>query len=178
MSQDEFTRNDQQQDTAQLLADISQRLLVLEEKDNVTAQRFDRLEQQVVQMTQNMTASVDQLVQLVNRIQLVQSQETPEQAAQPSQAAQPGQAEQLVPSVQPIAAPVPPDPIAIAAASQTAAANRCSGGCGGGSSTDELMDLAVDAAKIVGVTAAIGIGGYAAFKGGQWLIGQISNWTK
>ena len=44
MSQDEFTRNDQQQDTAQLLADISQRLLVLEEKDNVTAQRFDRLD--------------------------------------------------------------------------------------------------------------------------------------
>lgn len=177
MSQDEFTRNDQQQDTAQLLADISQRLLVLEEKDNVTAQRFDRLEQQVVQMTQNMTASVDQLVQLVNRIQLVQ-QETSEQSAQPSQAAQSGQAEQLVPSVQPIVAPVAPDQVAMAAVAQTTAANRCSGGCGGGSSTDELMDLAVDAAKIVGVTAAIGIGGYAAFKGGQWLIGQISNWTK
>ena len=175
MSQDEFTRNDQQQDTAQLLADISQRLLVLEEKDNVTAQRFDRLEQQVVQMTQNMTASVDQLVQLVNRIQLVQ-QETSEQSAQPSQAAQSGQAEQLVPSVQPIVAPVAPDQVTMAAVAQTTAANRCSGGCG--SSTDELMDLAVDAAKIVGVTAAIGIGGYAAFKGGQWLIGQISNWTK
>ena len=91
MSQDEFTRNDQQQDTAQLLADISHRLLVLEGKDGVTAQRFDRLEQQVVQLTQNMTASVDQLTQLLSRIQLV-SQEAPEQSAQPSQAAQPGQA--------------------------------------------------------------------------------------
>ena len=177
MSQDEFTRNDQQQDTAQLLADISHRLLVLEGKDGVTAQRFDRLEQQVVQLTQNMTASVDQLTQLLSRIQLV-SQEAPEQSAQPSQAAQPGQADQLVPSVQPIVAPVAPDQVAMAAVAQTTAANRCSGGCGGGSSTDELMDLAVDAAKIVGVTAAIGIGGYAAFKGGQWLIGQISNWTK
>ena len=177
MSQDEFTRNDQQQDTAQLLADISHRLLVLEGKDGVTAQRFDRLEQQVVQLTQNMTASVDQLTQLLSRIQLV-SQEAPEQSAQPSQAAQPGQADQLVPSVQPIVAPVAPDQVAMAAVAQTTAANRCSGGCGGGSSTDELMDLAVEAAKMVGVTAAIGIGGYAAFKGGQWLIGQISNWTK
>lgn len=168
MSQDEFSQNDPQQDMAQLLETINRRLTVLEGKDNVTSQRFDRLEQQVVRLTTDMTSNVDRIVSLLGQLQPAQVQAQP--AAQP-------QAQSSVPEVQAISAPAAPNPLACMTTSQVQSANSCSGGCGG-SSSSELIDLAVDTAKVVGVAAAIGIGGYAAFKGGQWLIGQISNWTK
>ena len=180
MSQDEFAQNNPQQDMAQLLDTINQRLVVLEGKDNVTSQRFDRLEQQVVRLTTDMTSNMDRIVSLLSQLQPAQVQAQPQTEPAATQEAQPEvqpQAQPLVPTVQAIPAPSAPDPLAIAAAAQARAANNCSGGCGG-SGSSELIDFAVDTAKVVGVAAAIGIGGYAAFKGGQWLIGQISNWTK
>lgn len=194
---DKTTKENENVDDA-IITQLNERLAILEAKSTNVEQRFDLLERTIGDLSTSMHKAIDQLdplYQLALELQNKQ-QANPQTAAQQTAAPQGTNTAQSVtpPPVMPgtcmagtvpgngvaddvLAVPARPDIRAI-----SGTANNCGGyggGCGGGSSSSsEIIDFAIDTAKIVGTVAAVGIAGYAAYKGGQWLVEKISEWHK
>lgn len=193
---DKTTKENENVDDA-IITQLNERLAILEAKSTNVEQRFDLLERTIGDLSTSMHKAIDQLDPLYQlALELQNKQQANSQtAAQQTAAPQGTNTAQSVtpPSVMPgtcmagtvpgngvaddvLAVPARPDIRAI-----SGTANNCGGyggGCGGGSSSSEIIDFAIDTAKIVGTVAAVGIAGYAAYKGGQWLVEKISEWHK
>ena len=197
---DEFSdkttkQNENVDDT--IITQLNERLAILEAKSTNVEQRFDLLERTIGDLSTSMHKAIGQLDPLYQlALELQNKQQTNSQTAtQQTAAPQSANTPQSVtpPPVMPgtcmagtvpgngvaddlLAVPARPDIRAI-----SGTANNCGGyggGCGGSSSSSEIIDFAIDTAKIVGTVAAVGIAGYAAYKGGQWLVEKISEWHK
>ena len=180
-----------------IITQLNERLAILEAKSTNVEQRFDLLERTIGDLSTSMRKAIgqlDPLYQLALELQNKQ-QANPQTAAQQTAAPQGTNTTQSVtpPPVMPgtcmagtvpgngvaddvLAVPARPDIRAISGTANNG--GGYGGGCGGGSSSSEIIDFAIDTAKIVGTVAAVGIAGYAAYKGGQWLVEKISEWHK
>lgn len=180
-----------------IITQLNERLAILEAKSSNVEQRFDLLERTIGDLSTSMHKAISQLdplYQLALELQNKQ-QANPQTAAQQAAAPQSANTTQSVtpPPVMPgtcvagtvsgngvdddvLAVPARPDIRAISGTANNG--GGYGGGCGGGSSSSEIIDFAIDTAKIVGTVAAVGIAGYAAYKGGQWLVEKISEWHK
>lgn len=180
-----------------IITQLNERLAILEAKSSNVEQRFDLLERTIGDLSTSMHKAISQLdplYQLALELQNKQ-QANPQTAAQQTAAPQGTNTAQSVtpPPVMPgtcaagtvpgngvaddvLAVPARPDIRAISGTANNG--GGYGGGCGGGSSSSEIIDFAIDTAKIVGTVAAVGIAGYAAYKGGQWLVEKISEWHK
>lgn len=197
---DEFSdkttkQNENVDDT--IITQLNERLAILEAKSTNVEQRFDLLERTIGDLSTSMHKAISQLdplYQLALELQNKQ-QANPQTAAQQTAAPQSANTTQSVtpPPVMPgtcmagtvpgngvaddvLAVPARPDIRAISGTANNG--GGYGGGCGGGSSSSEIIDFAIDTAKVVGTVAAVGIAGYAAYKGGQWLVEKISEWHK
>ena len=192
---DEFsnktTKQNENVDDA-IITQLNERLAILEAKSINVEQRFDLLERTIGDLSTSMHKAIgqlDPLYQLALELQNKQ-QANPQTATQQTAAPQSANTTQSVtpPPVMPgtvpgngvdddvLAVPTRPDIRAISGTANNG--GGYGGGCGGGSSSSEIIDFAIDTAKIVGTVAAVGIAGYAAYKGGQWLVEKISEWHK
>ena len=193
---DKTTKQDDHVDDA-IITQLNERLALLEAKSSNVEQRFDLLERTIGDLSTSMHKAISQLdplYQLALELQNKQ-QANPQTATQQTAAPQSANTAQSVtpPPVMPgtcmagtvpgngvaddvLAVPARPDIRAISGTANNG--GGYGGGCGGGSSSSEIIDFAIDTAKIVGTVAAVGIAGYAAYKGGQWLVEKISEWHK
>lgn len=193
---DKTTKQSENVDDA-IITQLNERLAILEAKSSNVEQRFDLLERTIGDLSTSMHKAISQLdplYQLALELQNKQ-QANPQTAAQQTAAPQSANTTQSVtpPPVMPgtcmagtvpgngvdddvLAVPTRPDIRAISGTANNG--GGYGGGCGGGSSSSEIIDFAIDTAKIVGTVAAVGIAGYAAYKGGQWLVEKISEWHK
>lgn len=193
---DKTTKQNENVDDA-IITQLNERLAILEAKSTNVEQRFDLLERTIGDLSTTMHKAIgqlDPLYQLALELQNKQ-QANPQTAAQQTAAPQSANTTQSVtpPPVMPgtcmagtvpgngvaddvLAVPARPDIRAISGTANNG--GGYGGGCGGGSSSSEIIDFAIDTAKIVGTVAAVGIAGYAAYKGGQWLVEKISEWHK
>ena len=193
---DKTTKQNENVDDA-IITQLNERLAILEAKSSKVEQRFDLLERTIGDLSTSMHKAISQLdplYQLALELQNKQ-QANPQTAAQQTAAPQSANTTQSVtpPPVMPgtcmagtvpgndvaddvLAVPARPDIRAISGTANNG--GGYGGGCGGGSSSSEIIDFAIDTAKIVGTVAAVGIAGYAAYKGGQWLVEKISEWHK
>ena len=193
---DKTTKQNENVDDA-IITQLNERLAILEAKSSNVDQRFDLLERTIGDLSTSMHKAISQLdplYQLALELQNKQ-QAKPQTAAQQTAAPQSANTAQSVtpPPVMPgtcmagtvpgngvtddvLAVPARPDIRAISGTANNG--GGYGGGCGGGSSSSEIIDFAIDTAKIVGTVAAVGIAGYAAYKGGQWLVEKISEWHK
>ena len=193
---DKTTKQNENVDDA-IITQLNERLAILEAKSSNVEQRFDLLERTIGDLSTSMHKAIgqlDPLYQLALELQNKQ-QANPQTATQQSAAPQSANTAQSVtpPPVMPgtcmagtvpgngvaddvLAVPARPDIRAISGTANNG--GGYGGGCGGGSSSSEIIDFAIDTAKIVGTVAAVGIAGYAAYKGGQWLVEKISEWHK
>lgn len=197
---DEFSDKKTNQDdhvNDAIITQLNERLAILEAKSSNVEQRFDLLERTIGDLSTTMHKAIgqlDPLYQLALELQNKQ-QANPQTATQQTAAPQSANTAQSVtpPPVMPgtcmagtvsgngvdddvLAVPTRPDIRAISGTANNG--GGYGGGCGGGSSSSEIIDFAIDTAKIVGTVAAVGIAGYAAYKGGQWLVEKISEWHK
>lgn len=180
-----------------IITQLNERLAILEAKSTNVEQRFDLLERTIGDLSTSMHKAISQLDPLYQlALELQNKQQTNSQTAtQQTAAPQSANTTQSVtpPPVMPgtcmagtvpgngvdddvLAVPTRPDIRAISGTANNG--GGYGGGCGGGSSSSEIIDFAIDTAKIVGTVAAVGIAGYAAYKGGQWLVEKISEWHK
>ena len=193
---DKTTKQNENVDDA-IITQLNERLAILEAKSSNVDQRFDLLERTIGDLSTSMHKAISQLdplYQLALELQNKQ-QANPQTATQQTAAPQSANTAQSVtpPPVMPgtcmagtvpgngvtddvLAVPARPDIRAISGTANNG--GGYGGGCGGGSSSSEIIDFAIDTAKIVGTVAAVGIAGYAAYKGGQWLVEKISEWHK
>ena len=193
---DKTTKQNENVDDA-IITQLNERLAILEAKSSNVEQRFDLLERTIGDLSTSMHKAISQLdplYQLALELQNKQ-QANPQTATQQTAAPQSANTAQSVtpPPVMPgtcmagtvpgngvaddvLAVPARPDIRAISGTANNG--GGYGGGCGGGSSSSEIIDFAIDTAKIVGTVAAVGIAGYAAYKGGQWLVEKISEWHK
>ena len=193
---DKTTKQNENVDDA-IITQLNERLAILEAKSTNVEQRFDLLERTIGDLSTSMHKTIDQLdplYQLALELQNKQ-QANPQTAAQQTATPQSANTTQSVtpPPVMPgtcmagtvpgngvaddvLAVPARPDIRAISGTANNG--GGYGGGCGGSSSSSEIIDFAIDTAKIVGTVAAVGIAGYAAYKGGQWLVEKISEWHK
>ena len=193
---DKTTKQNENVDDA-IITQLNERLAILEAKSTNVEQRFDLLERTIGDLSTSMHKAISQLdplYQLALELQNKQ-QANPQTATQQTAAPQSANTAQSVtpPPVMPgtcmagtvpgngvaddvLAVPARPDIRAISGTANNG--GGYGGGCGGGSSSSEIIDFAIDTAKIVGTVAAVGIAGYAAYKGGQWLVEKISEWHK
>ena len=193
---DKTTKQNENVDDA-IITQLNERLAILEAKSTKVEQRVDLLERHSGDLSTSMHKAIgqlDPLYQLALELQNKQ-QANPQTAAQQTAAPQGTNTAQSVtpPPVMPgtgmagtvpgngvvddvLAVPARPDIRAISGTANNG--GGYGGGCGGGSSSSEIIDFAIDTAKIVGTVAAVGIAGYAAYKGGQWLVEKISEWHK
>ena len=188
---DKTTKQDDHVDDA-IITQLNERLAILEAKSSNVEQRFDLLERTIGDLSTTMHKAIgqlDPLYQLALELQNKQ-QARPQTAAQQTAAPQGTNMTQSVtpPPVAPevyedddmvanaLTVPTRPNINAISGTANNG--GGYGGGCGGGSSSSEIIDFAIDTAKIVGTVAAVGIAGYAAYKGGQWLVEKISEWHK
>ena len=176
-----------------IITQLNERLAILEAKSTNVEQRFDLLERTIGDLSTSMHKAIgqlDPLYQLALELQNKQ-QVKPQTAAQQTVAPQGANATQSVtpsPAVPEVyedddmaanALTVPARPNINAISGTANNGGGYGGGCGGGSSSSsEIIDFAIDTAKVVGTVAAVGIAGYAAYKGGQWLVEKISEWHK
>ena len=193
---DKTTKQNENVDDA-IITQLNERLAILEAKSSNVEQRFDLLERTIGDLSTSMHKAISQLDPLYQlALELQNKQQTnPQTAAQQTAAPQSANTAQSVtpPPVMPgtcmagtvpgndvaddvLAVPARPDIRAISGTANNG--GGYGGGCGGGSSSSEIIDFAIDTAKIVGTVAAVGIAGYAAYKGGQWLVEKISEWHK
>ena len=193
---DKTTKQNENVDDA-IITQLNERLAILEAKSTNVEQRFDLLERTIGDLSTSMHKTIDQLDPLYQlALELQNKQQANSQtAAQQTAAPQGTNTAQSVtpPPVMPgtcmagtvpgngvaddvLAVPARPDIRAISGTANNG--GGYGGGCGGGSSSSEIIDFAIDTAKIVGTVAAVGIAGYAAYKGGQWLVEKISEWHK
>lgn len=189
---DKTTKQDDHVDDA-IITQLNERLAILEAKSSNVEQRFDLLERTIGDLSTTMHKAIDQLdplyrlaLELQNK-QQANPQPTTQQTAAPqsTNVAQSVTPPPVVPEVYEdddmaanvLTVPAKPN---INAISGTANNGSYGGGCGGSSSSSssEIIDFAIDTAKVVGTVAAVGIAGYAAYKGGQWLVEKISEWHK
>ena len=196
---DKTTKQDDHVDDA-IITQLNERLAILEAKSSNVDQRFDLLERTIGDLSTTMHKAIDQLdplyrlaLELQNK-QQAKSQTAAQQTAAPQGAntaqsvtspAAPevcededgGMTDDDYASLDLLTVPTRPN---INAISGTANNGSYGGGCGGSSSSSssEIIDFTIDAAKVVGTVAAVGIAGYAAYKGGQWLVEKISEWHK
>ena len=189
---DKTTKQDDHVDDA-IITQLNERLAILEAKSSNVEQRFDLLERTIGDLSTTMHKAIgqlDPLYQLALELQNKQ-QAKPQTAAQQTAAPQGTNMTQSVtpPPVAPevyedddmvanaLTVPTRPNINAISGTANNG--GGYGGGCGGGSSSSsEIIDFAIDTAKVVGTVAAVGIAGYAAYKGGQWLVEKISEWHK
>lgn len=194
---DKTTKENENVDDA-IITQLNERLAILEAKSTNVEQRFDLLERTIGDLSTTMHKAIgqlDPLYQLALELQNKQ-QANSQTAAQQTAAPQGTNTAQSVtpPPVMPgtcmagtvpgndvaddvLAVPARPDIRAISGTANNG--GGYGGGCGGGSSSSsEIIDFAIDTAKVVGTVAAVGIAGYAAYKGGQWLVEKISEWHK
>ena len=193
---DKTTKQNENVDDA-IITQLNERLAILEAKSSNVEQRFDLLERTIGDLSTSMHKAISQLdplYQLALELQNKQ-QANPQTATQQTAVPQSANTAQSVtpPPVMPgtcmtgtvpgndvaddvLAVPARPDIRAISGTANNG--GGYGGGCGGGSSSSEIIDFAIDTAKIVGTVAAVGIAGYAAYKGGQWLVEKISEWHK
>lgn len=188
---DKKTNQDDHVDDA-IITQLNERLAILEAKSTNVEQRFDLLERTIGDLSTSMHKAISQLDPLYQlALELQNKQQANSQTATP-------QGTNTAQSVTPppvmsgtcmagtvpgngvaddvLAVPARPDIRAISGTANNG--GGYGGGCGGGSSSSEIIDFAIDTAKIVGTVAAVGIAGYAAYKGGQWLVEKISEWHK
>ena len=193
---DKTTKQNENVDDA-IITQLNERLAILEAKSSNVEQRFDLLERTIGDLSTSMHKAISQLdplYQLALELQNKQ-QANPQTATQQTAVPQSANTAQSVtpPPVMPgtcmagtvpgndvaddvLAVPARPDIRAISGTANNG--GGYGGGCGGGRSSSESIELASDTAKIVGTVAAVGIAGYAAYKGGQWLVEKISEWHK
>ena len=194
---DKTTKQDDHVDDA-IITQLNERLAILEAKSSNVEQRFDLLERTIGDLSTTMHKAIGQLDPLYQLALELQNK----QQAKPQTAAQQTAAPQGTNMTQSVTSPAAPEACEdggmtdddyasldlltvptrpnINAISGTANNSSYGGGCGGSSSSSssEIIDFAIDTAKVVGTVAAVGIAGYAAYKGGQWLVEKISEWHK
>ena len=190
---DKKTKQDDHVDN-EIITQLNERLAILEAKSSNVEQRFDLLERTIGDLSTTMHKAIgqlDPLYQLALELQNKQ-QANPQPTTQQTAAPQSANTTQSVtpPPVVPevyedddraanvLTVPARPNINAISGTANNG--GGYGGGCGGSSSSSssEIIDFAIDTAKVVGTVAAVGIAGYAAYKGGQWLVEKISEWHK
>lgn len=195
--EDEFSSKPEEKKEAQnaLLQQLADRLTILEAKSSNTDQRFDALEQSLTKLCTDVRDGMQQLTPLYQLAAELQQAKTAANANAGATNAQATTTSSATPMQQSVVdggdmvdgsdEELDEECLAVPArqdiGSITGTCRSGGYGCGGGGScshSSELIDFAVDTAKVVGTVAAVGIAGYAAFKGGQWLIGKISDWSK